>query len=248
MSRLAIIGGSGLAALPGLDIRQTLTPATPWGAPSAPVTLGQFKARELLFLPRHGPGHTIAPHRVNYRANIQALKDCGAAAIIAVNAVGGITPALAPGRIVIPAQIIDYTWGREHTFQGEARRPVKHIDFTRPYTEALRQRLIRAATRTGAAPHVGGTHAVTQGPRLETAAEIERLERDGADIVGMTGMPEAALARELEIDYACCALVVNRAAGKGEDRIEMAMIEHNLKQGMQRVFSLYSDTKLKLKV
>ena len=246
MSRLAIIGGSGLTALPGLDILQTLTPATPWGAPSAPVTLGQFKARELLFLPRHGPGHTIAPHRVNYRANIQALKDCGAAEIIAVNAVGGITPALAPGRIVIPAQIIDYTWGREHTFQGEAARPVNHIDFTRPYTEALRQRLIRAATRTGAAPHAGGTHAVTQGPRLETAAEIERLERDGADIVGMTGMPEAALARELEIDYACCALVVNRAAGKGEDSISMAMIEHNLKQGMQRVLALLarlSDTR-----
>ena len=246
MSRLAIIGGSGLAALPGLDILQTLTPATPWGAPSAPVTLGQFKARELLFLPRHGPGHTIPPHRVNYRANIQALKDCGAAEIIAVNAVGGITPALAPGRIVIPAQIIDYTWGREHTFQGEAARPVKHIDFTRPYTEALRQRLIAAAAGTGAAPHAGGTHAVTQGPRLETAAEIERLERDGADIVGMTGMPEAALARELEIDYACCALVVNRAAGKGEDRISMAMIEHNLKQGMQQVLALLarlSDTR-----
>ena len=238
MSRLAIIGGSGLAALPGLDILQTLTPAMPWGAPSAPVTLGQFKARELLFLPRHGPGHTIPPHRVNYRANIQALKDCGAAAIIAVNAVGGITPALTPGRIVIPAQIIDYTWGREHTFQGEARRPVKHIDFTRPYTEALRQRLIAAATKIGAAPHAGGTHAVTQGPRLETAAEIERLERDGADIVGMTGMPEAALARELELDYACCALVVNRAAGKGDERIDMAMIEHNLKQGMQRVLAL----------
>ena len=238
MSRLAIIGGSGLAALPGLDILQTLTPATPWGAPSAPVTLGQFKARELLFLPRHGPGHTIAPHRVNYRANIQALKDCGAAEIIAVNAVGGITLALEPGRIVIPAQIIDYTWGREHTFQGAARRPVNHIDFTRPYTEALRQRLIRAAARTGAAPHAGGAHAVTQGPRLETAAEIERLERDGADIVGMTGMPEAALARELEIDYACCALVVNRAAGKGAERISMAMIEHNLKQGMQQVLAL----------
>ena len=246
MNRLAIIGGSGLAALPGLAIRQTLRPATPWGAPSAPVTLGQFKARELLFLPRHGPGHTIAPHRVNYRANIQALKDCGAAAIIAVNAVGGITPALTPGRIVIPAQIIDYTWGREHTFQGEAARPVKHIDFTRPYTEALRQRLIRAATRAGAAPHAGGTHAVTQGPRLETAAEIERLERDGADIVGMTGMPEAALARELEIDYACCALVVNRAAGKGDERIDMAMIDHNLKQGMQQVLALLarlSDTR-----
>ena len=246
MNRLAIIGGSGLAALPGLAIRQTLRPATPWGAPSAPVTLGQFKARELLFLPRHGPGHTIPPHRVNYRANIQALKDCGAAAIIAVNAVGGITPALTPGRIVIPAQIIDYTWGREHTFQGETARPVKHIDFTRPYTEALRQRLIAAATRTGAAPHAGGTHAVTQGPRLETAAEIERLERDGADIVGMTGMPEAALARELEIDYACCALVVNRAAGKGDERIDMAMIDHNLKQGMQQVLALLarlSDTR-----
>ena len=246
MSRLAIIGGSGLAALPGLDSLQTLTPATPWGAPSAPLTLGQFKARELLFLPRHGPGHTIPPHRVNYRANIQALKDCGAAAIIAVNAVGGITPALAPGRIVIPAQIIDYTWGREHTFQGEAARPVNHIDCTRPYTEALRQRLITAAAGTGAAPHAGGTHAVTQGPRLETAAEIKRLERDGADIVGMTGMPEAALARELEIDYACCALVVNRAAGKGAERIDMAMIEHNLKQGMQQVLALlarFSDTR-----
>lgn len=238
MSRLAVIGGSGLLALPGLEIPQPVMPAMPWGAPSAPVTLGKFKDCELLFLPRHGPGHTIPPHRINYRANIQALKDCEATEIIAVNAVGGITPAMTPGRIVIPAQLIDYTYGRDNTFQGDAPRPVKHIDFTRPYTEALRRQLIAAGEETGGDVYAGGSHAVTQGPRLETAAEIERLERDGSDIVGMTGMPEAALARELDLGYACCALVVNRAAGKSDGIISMDIIQHNLKRGMRRVLAL----------
>ena len=238
MRRLAIIGGSGLAQLPGLEILQRIMPATPWGAPSAPVTLGRYKGAEVLFLPRHGAAHTILPHQVNYRANIQALKDCAAAEIIAVNAVGGITPAMRPGRIVIPEQLIDYTAGRANTFQEGALQSVTHIDFTRPYSESLRRQLIAAAEKTGSAVYAGGIHAVTQGPRLETAAEIGRLERDGCDIVGMTGMPEAALARELDIGYACCALVANRAAGKTDAAISMAIIEDNLRQGMQRVLTL----------
>ena len=163
---------------------------------------------------RHGDGHTIAPHQVNYRANLWALREKGVREIVSVAAVGGIRHDLGPGTIVVPHQIIDYTWGRMNTyFEGEA--PVKHIDFTEPYSERLRSRLLAAAKACGESAVDGAVYAATQGPRLETAAEVDRLERDGADIIGMTGMPEAALAREIGLDYAAIAVVANHAAGRG---------------------------------
>jgi 5'-methylthioadenosine phosphorylase len=163
---------------------------------------------------RHGDGHSIAPHQVNYRANLWALKEKGAREIVSVAAVGGIRGDLGPGTIVVPHQIVDYTWGRMNTyFEGVA--PVKHVDFTEPYSDRLRSRLLAAARACGEPAVDGAVYAVTQGPRLETAAEVDRLERDGADVVGMTGMPEAALAREIELDYAAIAVVVNHAAGRG---------------------------------
>jgi 5'-methylthioadenosine phosphorylase len=182
------------------------------------------------FLARHGYGHTIPPHEVNYRANIWALREEGAAEIVSVASVGGIRADLGPGTLVIPHQIIDYTWGRRSTFFEGGDVPVSHVDFTRPYSEPLRQKLLAAARASGEPLLDGAVYAATQGPRLETAAEIDRLERDGADVVGMTGMPEAALARELDLPYATIAVVVNHAAGRGESRtgIRLERIEQML--------------------
>ncbi len=240
--RLAIIGGTGLAALEGLEIVREARVETPFGAPSGPLRHGRLHGREVIFLARHGPDHTIPPHRINYRANLWALKECGATAVVAVAAVGGITHEAAPTRLVIPDQIIDYTWGRAHTFFEDNLTEVVHIDFTRPYDSALRRRLIEAAAAAGLDVARHGTYGATQGPRLESAAEIDRMERDGCTIVGMTGMPEAALARELGLAYACCAVVANRAAGRGgsDAPIEMAEIERNLVQGMAQVRRLLS--------
>jgi 5'-methylthioinosine phosphorylase len=238
MRKLAIIGGSGLTELLGLEIINEVNIDTPWGKPSASITVGKFNNIEILFLPRHGNPHTIPPHKVNYRANIWALKESDVSEIIAVNAVGGITESMTPCRIVIPDQLIDYTHGRADTFHEENLKEVKHIDFTDPYSEILRKQLIDAAIENNIELCSIGTYAVTQGPRLETATEIARLERDGCDIVGMTGMPEACLARELEIDYACCALVVNWAAGKTNEIITMEIIENNLKEGLGKVQTL----------
>jgi len=232
MSKLAIIGGSGLTELSGLRIIDELNIDTPWGKPSAPITVGNHNDNDILFLPRHGNPHTIPPHKVNYRANIWALKKSDVNEIIAINAVGGITVKMAPCRIVIPDQLIDYTQGRAWSFFEDELEEVKHIDFTDPYSESLRAQLINAATENKIEISSTGTYGVTQGPRLETAAEIVRLERDGCDIVGMTSMPEASLARELEMDYACCALVVNWAAGKTDEIITMEIIENNLKEGL----------------
>lgn len=240
MTKLAIIGGSGLTELDGLNIIDEINPKTQWGNISAPIIVGQFNNNEILFLPRHGNPHTIPPHKINYRANIQALKDAGVSEIIAVNAVGGITEAMTPCRIVIPDQLIDYTHGRIDTFHEENLNEVVHIDFTAPYSETLRQQLIKAAAASQLDIYPKGTYAVTQGPRLETAAEIKKYEQDGNDIVGMTSMPEASLARELEIEYACCALVVNWAAGKTDDVITMDIIERNLKEGIGKVHELIS--------
>ena len=230
MKTTAIIGGSGLTALDSLTIIDEQLISTPYGAASAPCVIGELAGQKVIFLARHGNPHRIAPHNINYRANLWALKQAGAEQIIAVAAVGGITPAMPPAKIAIPQQIIDYSYGREHTYFAEADEAVQHIDFTVPYDEALRQQLIHS----GAALNIeaSGVYACTQGPRLETAAEISRLERDGCDLVGMTGMPEAALARELEIPYACCAVVANWAAGKSAGEITMADIAANLEQGM----------------
>lgn len=217
---LALIGGSGFQRLPGFTVTRVESVATPFGDASDALQFGQLGGRAWVFLRRHGAGHRIPPHRVNYRANLWALRAAGAARVVACAAVGGIAPGLAVGGIVIPDQLIDATWGRAHTFFDGGDGPagaLQHIDFSRPYSEELRAEIIAAARRAGVAAAAGGVYAVTQGPRLETAAEIDHLARAGATIVGMTGMPEAALARELDLDYATIAIVVNPAAGRGGD-------------------------------
>jgi 5'-methylthioinosine phosphorylase len=238
MTLFAVIGGSGLTRLEGLELVQSLTVQTPFGAPPAQLLRGRFAGREVLFLARHGHPHRIPPHQVNYRANLWALQQAGAEALIAVNAVGGIDPAMGPGHFCVPDQLIDYSWGRAHTFFEGDLQQVTHIDFSAPYDQPLRERLLLALQAEGCAFSDGGVYACTQGPRLETAAEIIRLERDGCAIVGMTGMPEAALARELDLPYACLALVVNAAAGKSDGPISMAQIEAALAQGMGQVHAV----------
>ncbi|MGY2259159.1 S-methyl-5'-thioinosine phosphorylase [Pseudomonas sp. SDO55104_S430] len=237
MTVYAIIGGTGLTQLEGLSIRQSLMVDTPYGTPSAEVQIGEYAGKEVLFLARHGHPHRFPPHQVNYRANLWALKQAGAEAILAVNAVGGIHAAMGIGHFCVPHQLIDYTYGRQHTYFADDLEQVTHIDFSYPYSEPLRQRLIAALAAEGVDYSAQGVYACTQGPRLETVAEIARLERDGCDIVGMTGMPEATLARELELDYACLALVVNPAAGKSTSVITMAEIEQALLGGMGKVKS-----------
>ncbi|HEX7157212.1 MAG TPA: S-methyl-5'-thioinosine phosphorylase [Burkholderiaceae bacterium] len=221
----AIIGGSGLAKLSALDAPRRQVMRTPYGEPSGALTFGTLAGQEVVFLARHGYGHTIAPHEINYRANIWALRELQVEGVFAVAAVGGIRPDLGPRTLVVPDQIIDYTHSRKSTFFEGGQSGVTHIDFTEPYSAALRARLLAAARACGEALADGGVYACTQGPRLETAAEIERLARDGADAVGMTGMPEAALAREAGLEYAALAVVVNHAAGRGDSRHEIKLEE-----------------------
>lgn len=240
MAKIAIIGGTGLTSLLGLEIIKTEEMDTPYGKPSAALLTGLYAGSQVLFLPRHGASHTIPPHKINYRANLWALKEAGAGRIVAVNAVGGIHADMTPGRLIFPDQIIDYTYGRVHTYFEEGLSHVTHVDFTYPYCEELRQSLIKASDSLGQAAIPWGTYAATQGPRLESKAEIDKLERDGCHLVGMTGMPEAGLARELELCYACCAVVANMGAGRSEGGTEITMeeIEHNLKEGIARVKAL----------
>lgn len=238
MTELAIIGGSGLTSLRCLEVTRREVVYTPYGEPSGPLTYGTLCGKEVVFLPRHGYGHTIPPHMINYRANLQALKQIGVKKVIAVAAVGGIRADLVPGSIVIPDQIVDYTWARAHTFFEGGDTPVTHIDFTHPYSAELRALLLKGCASAGLACSNQATYGATQGPRLETAAEINRMERDGCGIVGMTGMPEAALAAELGLAYATCAVVANMAAGRGAETISMVEIEYNLKQAMENVRTL----------
>ena len=233
---LAIIGGSGLYSL-GEDFRleEQAPRNTPYGETSADVLQGRWQGMPVGFLPRHGPGHRVPPHRVNYRANIWALKQLGVSSIIAVNAVGGITGEMTPGILALPDQLIDYSSGREHTFFDGAEAPVTHVDFSWPYSARLRGILTEVGLQAGQPVVTSGTYGSTNGPRRESAAEIRRMRRDGCDMVGMTGMPEAALARELEIEYACLALVVNWAAGVEDEPISMQDIMANMEQGMQKV-------------
>lgn len=189
---------------------------TAYGMPSAPIHRLRFGEHHVLSLARHGEGHSIPPHKINYRANILALKKLGVSAIIALNTVGVVTSVRESGQIAVPDQLLDYTWGREHTIYDGRRGSVGHIDFTEPFSSDLRTDLLAAARRAGVDCYDGGVYAATQGPRLETAAEVDRLERDGADYIGMTAMPEAAIAREVKMSYACLAMVVNRAAGRGD--------------------------------
>jgi 5'-deoxy-5'-methylthioadenosine phosphorylase len=221
----AIIGGSGLAKLSALDAPRRQVLRTPYGEPSGALTFGRLAGRETVFLARHGYGHTIAPHEINYRANVWALKELKVQGVLAVASVGGINPALGPRTLVVPHQIIDYTYGRSSTFFEGSSEGVTHIDFTEPYSRRLRARLLEAARSCDESLVDGAVYACTQGPRLETAAEIERLARDGADLVGMTGMPEASLAREAGLDYATLAVVVNHAAGRGASRHKIKLEE-----------------------
>jgi 5'-methylthioinosine phosphorylase len=239
---IAIIGGSGLTALEGLEIQRQQMQKTPYGEPSGPLTFGLLNNREIIFLPRHGNPHIIPPHEINYRANVWALRENGVEDIIAINAVGGITSEMSPGKLVIPDQLIDYTWSRQHTFFVKNDKEVVHVDFTVPYTPGLRQQILRAAKSISVDCIDGGTYGATQGPRLETAAEILRMESDGCDLVGMTGMPEAVLARELDLNYACISVVANWAAGKSDELISMESIQEYLHKGMGKVRTLLSAT------
>jgi len=214
--RLGILGGTGAGPLlaGGAPLQ---VPVGPWGPVSGEIRQLRRGGHELYVLPRHGwPGAAgIAPHRVNYRANVWAMRELAVDHVVGLNAVGGIAAAARPGMLVLPHQLIDYTWGREHTYAGVAGRPLEHVEFTHPFCPRLHGRLVVAARSAGLEIQAAGVHGVTQGPRLETAAEINRLERDGCTIVGMTAMPEAALARELSLSYAIVCLVVNQAAGRG---------------------------------
>jgi len=239
--RTAIIGGSGFQRLPGFQVERRENEATPFGEVSDAPTVGRLAGRDWVFLRRHGAEHRIPPHRINYRANIWALKEAGVERIVAFAAVGAIDAGLAVSGIVIPHQIIDYTWGRAHTFfDGQPGAPggLGHIDFSRPYSEALRGEIIASAPQAGVNAASAAVYAVTQGPRLESAAEINRLERDGADIVGMTGMPEAALARELDMEYATIAIVVNAAAGRGRGAIDLAGIAGHPEAGAGKALAI----------
>ncbi len=214
---LAIIGGTGVYAFSGLENVQRHDVATRWGAPSSAIATGELAGRRVAFLARHGEGHTIAPHRINYRANLAALHEVGARRIVGVNAVGGIRDDMAPRALAVPDQLIDYTHGRAASFCDAEGEPVVHAEFGEPYSASLRAALLDAAQRTDIAVVDGGCYGATQGPRLETRAEVARMRGDGCDLVGMTGMPEAVLARELGMDYACLALVANWAAGCGPE-------------------------------
>jgi 5'-methylthioadenosine phosphorylase len=236
---LAIIGGTGLTNLTNLEITKREVVRTPYGDPSGHLTFGRIGSAGMVFLARHGYGHTIPPHEVNYRANIWALAKAGVTRIIAVNAMGGIGDHMGPGVLAVPDQIIDYTWGRKHTFfEGEA--PVTHVDFTFPFCQTGRLLLLAAAKACQLPVVEGGTIGVMQGPRLETRAEISRLARDGCNMVGMTTMPEAALAREQGLSYATLALSMNHAAGMGSssDGIKLVEADKVLEAGMDKVRTL----------
>jgi 5'-methylthioinosine phosphorylase len=233
---LAIVGGTGLYKFPGLENVERRAVATPFGAPSGEIVLGILRGKRVAFLARHGENHTLAPHRVNYRANVWALHHLGARRVIGVNAVGGITERMGPRVLAVPDQIIDYTHGRFDSFCDVEGAKVEHVDFTEPYSAMLRTALLAAARRAGVAVVDGGCYGATQGPRLETRAEIARMRRDGCDLVGMTGMPEAVLAHELNVDYACLALVANWAAGcGGKASISLPEIFANLEAATAQV-------------
>lgn len=236
----AIIGGSGLTQLPELTLSRREVVRTPYGDPSCPLSFGALGGHEVVFLARHGYGHTLAPHQINYRANLWALREVGVTEVVGVATVGGLHEDLAPGSLVLPDQLIDYTTGRASTFFEGPDQPVTHVDFTHPYDLELRQRLLMAGRLAHLALRSEGTYGCSQGPRLETAAEIRRMRKDGCDLVGMTGMPEAVLARELALRYASLALVVNAAAGIGVSRagIDMSDVQSTLAQSMGRVCSI----------
>ncbi len=243
-AEVAVIGGTGLNRLPELQIIGERIVATPYGEASAPLVFGRLGGRLICFLARHGEGHKLPPHRINYRANVLALQAVGVKRVVAVAAVGSMHRKLRPGGIAIPDQIIDYSWGRAHSFADGGDVAVQHAEFGQPYSAALRKTLLTAARKLKLGALAPSTYGCTQGPRLETEAEIRRMRRDGCDMVGMTGMPEAALARELELDYACVAVSVNWAAGCDPNNAGAGIhhqIEQSIELGMQRVLRLLTE-------
>lgn len=232
---VAMIGGTGLSEFAGVQWSATHQPETPYGESSGPIKEGVYNGHRFFFLARHGSDHSIAPHKINYRANIAALKSLGVTHILAVNAVGGLAPSMGPDTLAIPDQIIDYTVSRESSFYDGIAGPLDHIDFTDPYDPIVRLALLQAADSCGLACEDGGVYGCTQGPRLETAAEIRRLKQDGCDLVGMTGMPEACLAREAQIQYASICAVVNWGAGLTDSPISMEEIGEVVALGMSNV-------------
>lgn len=233
---LGLIGGTGLTALQ--EAAETLDIATPYGDPSGPIQVIQGGPVRLLFLPRHGNPHRFPPHCVNYRANMWALREAGAGQVLAVSAVGGITKNYAPGTLAVSDQLVDFTWGREHSYHDSPDVPLVHVDFTYPYGGPLRLELLKAARDASLEVEDGGCIAVFQGPRLESAGEIEMARRAGCDMAGMTSQPEAGLARELGIDYAGLAVVSNWGAGVHNELISEDDIADTLKEPMGLVRKL----------
>jgi len=234
---LAIIGGRGLTELDSLKVTHRQVMRTPYGEPSGAFLFGTLNEHEVIFLARHGFGHTIPPHLVNYRANLWALREQGVVNVISITTVGGIRADLAPGTIVVPDQIIDYTHGRDATYYDTRDALYTNANFTLPYCPELRDRVLRSAVIVQQPCVDGGVYAATQGPRLDSIAEINRYERDGADMVGMTGMPETALAMELGLNYAAIAVVVNYAAGRGDNQqgVNMEQVNATASGAMERV-------------
>ena len=236
MNTVAVIGGTGMNQWPGLEIEKRLEITTPYGVPSAPLLVGKVNGIRAVFLARHGEGHKIPPHAINYRANLWALHVTGVKSIVAIAAVGGIAPWFPPAGVAVPHDLIDYTSGREHSYSdGSVGSELKHVEFTEPYSERVRRELLHAALAAGIDIAEAGVMGVTQGPRLESTAEIKRLKRDGCDMVGMTGMPEAGLARELDLDYACLAVSVNWGAGIMGNGDIHAEIHQSIETGMGKV-------------
>ncbi len=212
----ALIGGSGFVGNDVITVEEEIDVTTPYGSTSAPIQFGLLGGTRIAFLRRHGANHEYPPHLVPSRANLWALKKCGVEGVVAVSTVGGIAPALRPGGLAVPDQLIDYTWGRAATYYDEAKAGFAHVDMTNPFDSGIAGKLLSAAKRLGKTINPNGVYACTQGPRLETAAEVRRIARDGADMIGMTLYPECALARELGIPFAGICVSVNHAAGMGD--------------------------------
>lgn len=234
---LAIIGGSGFDQWPEIEIINNKSIDTPYGKPSSNLMFVRINGNDCILLSRHGQPHAIAPHLINYRANIWALKQQGVSHIIATAAVGAIDEYLHQPCLVLPHDIIDYTYGRMHTY-SDLSGQLQHIDFTSPYDEEIRAKLLQAAQEQEIPLFDKAIYAAVQGPRLETAAEVRKMQADGANIIGMTGMPEASLARELGIRYACLAMCVNPAAGMGNQAINIDDIMNNIKLQINQVHSV----------
>lgn len=239
MAEIAIIGGTGVYDAKVLDQAQEQRIETPYG--TVLLQTGRYKGREIAFLARHGAGHSIPPHLVNYRANIWALKKSGVRHIIATTAVGALNPALHPGDFVVLNQFLDFTKNRPGTFFTGGEHGVVHVDMTAPYCPNMRQALIAAARLVNLPVHDGGVYVCTEGPRFETPAEIKMYALLGGDVVGMTGVPEVVLAREAEMCYGGVSMITNFAAGIAKQQLThqevLAMMRQN-RENLQKIISM----------